>query len=184
MQVTSQLTEQDYGVYARAVGKSYRGRTYKQVAACIVMAVLAGILAVSLKNVLFSLIGKPGDVWDSIVYFLLFLFIYLSLLRILARIFARGRFSPDGLFLAATQFTLLPDGFTTQTRYTQGRVDWRGVQRLAETKDLLLFYIDTMQAYLIPKRCFFTPEAATAFYQQAQTYWQAARQQTPPSSHA
>ncbi|MBP7252632.1 MAG: YcxB family protein [Alphaproteobacteria bacterium] len=189
MQVTSQLKEQDYTTYARAVGKSHRGRTYTHVAACIALAVIAGLLAVSLKNILFKLLGSPGDAWDGGVYFLLFFFIFLSLMRGFARMFARGRFSPNGQFLAATQFTLQHDGFTTQTRYTQGSVDWRGVQRLAETKDLMLIYIDTMQAYIIPKRCFASPEAAAAFYQQAQNYWQATRQQpiaqpTPPAGAA
>lgn len=187
MQVTSQLTEQDFGLYARAVRKNYKGRTYTHVGAVIAMAVIAGLLAAALKRLLFAYIGNHGQAWDLGVYFVLFLFIYLSLIRTLARLFTRGQFSPDGHFLAATQFTLAPEGFTTQSRYTQGKVDWRGVLRLEESKDFLLIYIDLMQAYVIPKRCFATTEAAAAFYQQAQAYWQAARQAdqvAPPASGA
>ena len=177
MQVTSQLTEQDFSIYTREVRKNYKSRTYTHIVAIIAMAGIAGLLAASLKRIIFVYIGNLGNVWDIVVYILLFFLIYLSLLRILARQLVRGQFSPEGHFLAATQFTLSPVGFTTQTRYTQGKVDWRGVQRLDETKDFLLFDIDLMQAYIIPKRCFPSPEAAMAFYQQAQSYWQAARQQ-------
>lgn len=180
MQVTSQLKEQDYATYTRTMYKGKIWQIVLMILGSIALSALAGTLTEALRSILVSIFGKPGQPWENfflVLYFLVFFAIVFGLMAFFLPFLTKGHINPDGHFLAATQFTLLPEGFTIQTRYTQGQVEWRGVQRIAVMNDLLLIYVDTMIAYIIPKRCFASPEAAMAFYQQAQSYWQAARQQ-------
>jgi hypothetical protein len=182
MSITVQTTENEFNIASALLSRPARGRALLCV---IAAAVLAALAAPAIINVIASAVDLsvlPGG--HFIVLGIIFLALYIALLRGFSRFYQQGRFAPDGNYLQPTAFSMSSRGLNTASRYLRSEVEWRGVLKLRDHPTFLFFYIDRMHAFIIPKRCFASPEAATAFYQQAQSYWQAARQQTLPKDAA
>ncbi len=178
--ITVQTTESELNRATGFLSKPARGRALLSV---IVAAVIAAIATPAIMNIITSAVDLsvlPGG--DFIVLAIIFLALYILLLRGFSRFYQQGRFSPDGNYLQPTTFSLSPLGLSTASRHLRSQVDWRGVLQIHDHTTFLFFYIDRMHAFVIPKRCFATPEAAAAFYKQAQSYWLAAREQAPTAN--
>ena len=180
--LTVQTTENEFNAASALLSRPARGRALLCVIAAAVIAALAAPAIINVIATTIDLSVLPGG--HFIVLAIIFLALYILLLRGFSRFYQQGRFAPDGNYLQPTTFSMSPTGLSTASPYLRSEVEWRGVLKLRDHPTFLFFYIDRMHAFIIPKRCFASPEAATAFYQQAQTYWQAARQQPAPPSAA
>lgn len=162
----------------QAVSGENRRRIFIMILCCFPIGMCLGYSSVALKNILFSIVGTPNSIIiDYIANLSIFLLLFFPVMRGISQYFTLHRFDPKGQFLAQQKYTISPEAFAIQAEHFYSRIGWQGILRLDIKNDLLLFYTDKMAAVVIPKRCFASPEAAAAFYQQAQSYWQAARQQ-------
>lgn len=100
--------------------------------------------------------------------------IYFLSFYLLLRLFhgcGRGAWLAEGgNFLSSKTFQVTAKGLTEESEHHTSFTDWRGVTDIQETKEYLLFYIDRMQAYLVPKTAFKKPEDAAEFLKKAQSY--------------
>lgn len=172
--VAVQFTEREYFSYVAEIARPHRVRRFLQCAAVFALAAVCGLTAYAIIQILI----KTNTLSPSF-YFPGFLIFFLPLYRISLRFFRvhlmRGHFNDKGSFLRRMQFSVLPDALIIDNDVSHTQMRWRGVLKIVNSKELILFYVDNMQAHIIPKRCFATPEAAEAFYQQALAYWQAAQ---------
>ena len=82
---------------------------------------------------------------------------------------------PNGSTLKPNQIILNDAGIFQKSKIHSSHMTWEGVLKIENNKTMFLFYIDNLQAYIIPKRIFDTDEEATIFLQQAEEFWQAAK---------
>lgn len=68
--------------------------------------------------------------------------------------------------------TISAKGVTMKSETTQSEAAWAAFERIAVTRKHVFFFITQTQAYIVPKRAFANPEAATAFADTARV-WQA-----------
>ena len=102
-----------------------------------------------------------------ILYFVLLFFIMLA-------ITAKNKkrwLHPKGYFLTPSTMTISPDGVKQISGDTYSESKWGAIIEFRETKGLLLFFIDNLYAYIIPKHCFSSKEAADKFFKTAQQFW-------------
>ena len=65
--------------------------------------------------------------------------------------------------LEPTLYQVLDEGFYCENTRGQSVNRWTAVMRLLETEKYLYVMLALRTGYVLPKRCFATPEAATAF---------------------
>ncbi len=61
--------------------------------------------------------------------------------------------------------SITPEGLAGTSALGEGLLRWAGIHKVVSTKRLLIIYTNETTARIIPKRCFPTPEAASAFEQ-------------------
>ncbi len=180
-QVMVQFSEQEYFSFAAEIMKPLRRRRFMQCSAVMALGVASGLVAHAVAQILSKTTALSASFYLP-VFVLLFLPLYLGSLRLFRAYFLRGHFNNRGNFLRRMQFSLQPSALIIASDISHTQMSWRGILKIVSTKDLILFYVDNMQAHIAPKRCFASPEAAEAFYQQALTYWQAAQAAPQPET--
>ncbi|MCC6144246.1 MAG: YcxB family protein [Candidatus Hydrogenedentes bacterium] len=99
---------------------------------------------------------------------------YLRLIRpmLLRSLSNTGRFKE---MLGATAMSFDARRISVENPHGRGRTEWRSIQQIAETKDHVFLVFGPMQAFVLPKRAFPSPEEADAFVVQARDWQQASR---------
>jgi len=69
----------------------------------------------------------------------------------------------DGSFLSKTEYEFSDDKILYNSENSQGAVNWATVKKFEEGKNAFYLYIDSIVAYVIPKRVFKNEEEMTAF---------------------
>ncbi|TNE28598.1 MAG: YcxB family protein [Alphaproteobacteria bacterium] len=170
--LTFSRTEKDFLNFSRIAAGPYRRRGIIY----IIVAVGIGIaLALAVIDVVRTAGYFPADKFTqtlltTLIYFLMF---YL-LLRFFNAFGKQSWLAENGNFLSEKTFQMTAKGLSEESDYQRSFTDWRGVIGIQETPDYVLFYIDRMQAYLLPKSAFKNPEDIPAFLEKAHGYWQKA----------
>jgi hypothetical protein len=78
---------------------------------------------------------------------------------------ARRKVEPleSGDILGPKSYELTDDGVAQVARYTESSTRWAGVSSVADTPEHLFLFVDRCSAYILPKRCFDSPEHAAEF---------------------
>lgn len=170
--VDIQLTEQDFPKYSKIVLKPFRLRMWSK---CAVLIGCSTAFMISAVNILRHISFVPHNRW---VYAALVIMAYFVAYTVFSR--ALGDWAGNsyhdkrGSFLAPCKLIMTKDCLTTETTHGHNRLSWPGVLKIEDTGDYFLFYIDKINAYIVPKRSFTTADAAQKFIQNAHVYWQAA----------
>ena len=168
------LTDVDYKEYAVLVRKNYSyAGAYKFYAwlAFLTPCVVGLVVARWLVGYLIAKAYLPNDVtmFAFLVYFAVIYFC-----KWLAELFFKPTmFDDKGGFCAARKVTINPEGIYVISENFQVATGWRGVTKIQNSREYILFFVDKFQAHLIPKRCFSDEKQVDAFLRQASIYWQA-----------
>lgn len=73
---------------------------------------------------------------------------------------AAVRLSPQKAMFTDTQISIEKDGMQVRTKKGTGRLDWENVQEIAATDEALYLFMGGINAFILPKRGFDTPEDA------------------------
>ncbi|GEM_PF-4088004 len=96
----------------------------------------------------------------------------LVLLRFFNAFIKERSFYEDGSLLSPKTIKIDYSGVTEQSNVTKSHTKWAGIHKISDNDKGIYFFIDKMQAYIIPKDTFETKEAANEFVEQARHYWQ------------
>ena len=107
-----------------------------------------------------------------IVFCLLFLIAYPVYYQWAIKRNARKIYSQGANKSLIGEHTIVIDseGVTERSAVAESKIAWSGVERIEEDGHNVYFYIGPLQAYVIPKRAFQTPDDGEAFLQLAQSY--------------
>lgn len=162
MEVTYQLEREDYWQYSKFVVSRVPALKRQSV---LRFFVTPGILSLDLW--LFHVGGYW--VWTLIFTVALFglwaVFLLWSQQRGL-KVQLEARIGSIGLHT----MQLAPDGFREQNAVMECFVKWSKVTEIAESPQVLVFFLGPRFAFIVPKRAFPSPEQAQAFLQTARAY--------------
>jgi hypothetical protein len=184
MQVKVALEELDYKRGLQRISTQAHGKHYW-------LSIVAAIISFPSADSLFDLLQKQDfykrldSSLQAVGGMLLFLGIYFLIYQFLARYSPLPQYSrPDGMTRSPGEYRIDREGFHHNCRYKTSFIQWPGVVKIVEDKEFILFYIDAMAAYIIPKRFFNSSEEATAFAAQAREFWEAAKKADPNANTA
>lgn len=132
-----------------------------------------GLAGLTILSVAALVIG--GKAYVLLVDWLPLFLLLLIWFALMIRVFTWAL--PVRPLMLPTLVTLNPDRFAFQNDVMNGTLDWRALKSVDDGKEHIFFLLERNQGYIIPKRCFITPEAARKFFDAARGYWQAARKQ-------
>lgn len=163
-------TEKDFLNFSRIAAGQYRRRGIIYIIAAVGIGI---VLSLALIDILRAAGYFPTDklMQTAVTVGIYFLSFYLPL-RFFHICGRQSWLDEGGNFLSPKTFKMTAKGLSEESEHHKSVTDWRGVTDIQETKDYLLFYIDRMQAYLVPKTAFETPEDVAAFLEKARGYWQ------------
>tara|TARA_R110002124_G_scaffold44001_2_gene134856 strand:+ start:2158 stop:2739 length:582 start_codon:yes stop_codon:yes gene_type:complete len=170
--LTFSRTEKDFLNFSRIAAGPYRRRGIIYIIVAVGIGIAAALAVIDMVRVAgyFPSDRFTQTVLTTLIYFLIF---YL-LLRFFNAFGKQSWLAADGNFLSEKTFQMTAKGLSEESDYQKSFTDWRGVISIQETPDYILFYIDRMQAYLLPKSAFKKPEDIPGFLEKAHGYWQKA----------
>ncbi len=68
------------------------------------------------------------------------------------------------------EFSLTPQGIKHRSNFFDGTYSWSGIKEILETDQHIAFHFSTMQAFLIPKKAFISPEQYIDFMRLIEQY--------------
>jgi hypothetical protein len=68
------------------------------------------------------------------------------------------------------EFSLTPQGIKHQSNFFEGTYFWSNIKEVIVTEEHIAFHFSTMQAFLIPKRAFSSPEQGAEFMRLIEHY--------------
>jgi hypothetical protein len=170
--LTFSRTEKDFLNFSRIAARQYRRRGIIYIIAAVGIGI---VLSLALIDILRAAGYFPADkLMQTAVAVGIYFFSFYLPLRFFHICGKQSWLDESGNFLSPKTFKMTAKGVAEESDHHKSVTDWRGVTDIQETKDYLLFYIDRMQAYLVPKAAFETPEDATAFLDSARGYWKKA----------
>jgi len=101
--------------------------------------------------------NKPFDLLLLLVEAFIFYVAWAILVFIIYKLnFIKIRKLPDeqGSILGEKTYIILEDRLREITEHGESIIKWRGIKRIAETKDYIYVFVDKIAAYILPKRCF------------------------------
>jgi hypothetical protein len=72
----------------------------------------------------------------------------------------------QGVFLGKHSYVFSPRGIEIKGKGYSSNMSWDVIQSVDETNDLLILYVDSSQAIVLPKRCLDNPDALRIFIQE------------------
>lgn len=66
-------------------------------------------------------------------------------------------------FIGEQSLSLTEDGIEKKSKVSEQKIDWISVQRITETKNLIIVYVSAVSAYIIPVRFFSSAEEKDEF---------------------
>ncbi len=187
--ITSSATEDDYKKFLAVACKKMHIRSLIVTAICtitsliIVFEGLHFLPNVMLKKTLESLRFSEGNI--DLIIFQLTIFMFFTLLilisKFISKFYRQHLVSPNGSFCKTTTTTIDQQGVHTQNEHVTSTTKWSGIKKITNHKKIILFYVDNYMAHVFPKHAFETPEEATAFYETALAFFNAA--QNPDLHH-
>jgi hypothetical protein len=103
-------------------------------------------LAISILSALLILVFVGVIVW-AYVFMLIWTSKYQNLLR-------------------ESELHITAEGLASKSEVGEGSVKWAGIHKVVSTRKRLFIYMNETTARIVPRRCFPTPEAASAFEQE------------------
>lgn len=165
-------TEKDFMNLSCIVTGHYRRRGILYIIAAVGIGIVLSLAAVDmLRTAGFFPQEKYMQMAVTIGIYFLGFYLPLRCFRLCGR---QSWLDKNGNFLSPKIFQITAKGLSEESDHHKSFTDWHGITDIQETKDYLLFYIDRMQAYLVPKTAFEKPEDAAAFLDKARGYWQKA----------
>ena len=171
MEVTYQLEREDYWQYNTFV----IGRVPALKRQVIISSVIFPAI-ITLDLWLFHIVG-PGLLVASGAAFCVLWVALLAWTR--KRAYLRAVQAKPGS-LGLHTLSLDADGVREQSAIMEGRVKWPKVSEIAQSKQLIVFFIGPRYGFIVPKRVFPTSEQVQAFVETAQAYRRSALDGTPP----
>lgn len=170
--VAVQLTEPDYHKYSRIIMSPFKWRGWANYGIAVVFS---AAITMATMNILTRVAWMPHNKWLILgILIAVYLVVVQLLLRRLMDCLRVSYNDSKGSFLAPSVLNVTPDGLQAESKHIKSTVAWPGVLRIQENSEYIIFYVDLIQAYLVPKRCFADAEQAREFLQQAQEFWRAA----------
>ena len=108
---------------------------------------------------------------DDIFFIFSIFFLTYSFLR---RYYPIKYTHPQGDFLRPKEYSIDENGIQATNAFYTGFTSWEGILKIEENKNIILFYVDLISAYPIPKDAFATTIEADAFVRKAKDFHQAA----------
>lgn len=174
--VEIRCTSDDYKEYAAIVRQNYSANNSYNKAflwiAFIAPYALGLFAARALVRFLIQNSYLPNDV--TLFAILTYLVIIYFCQWVVSRLFKLPIFDVGGRFCVARHVTISPEGFSEETENFKGTTQWRGMTQILDRRDYILFYVDKLQAYLVPKRFFTGNALAENFLSLATAYWRTA----------
>ena len=65
--------------------------------------------------------------------------------------------------LGHCRMTLLPEGISTKTEHSEGRIDWSAIIKIAESEKHVYLYTGSINAFVVPRTAFENDEAKQEF---------------------
>jgi len=170
--VTFSRTEKDFLNFSRIAAEPYRRRGVIYLIAAVAIGIVFSLALIDMMRVAgyFPTDKFMQTAFTVGVYFVIF---YL-LLRFFNAFGKQSWLAEEGNFLSQKTFQITAKGISEESDYQRSFTAWRGVIDIQETPDYLLFYIDRMQAYLLPKVALGSLEESASFLKKARGYWQKA----------
>lgn len=133
-------------------------------AIAVLVVVLLGVPA------LVTTLFKINPMFAFLVSAPLGYYLYFRIWRFTARRRVTSMLSPSGPFLSPADIELAPDGVHWRNHRGEGRTNWHAVPRVEQAGALVLVYIDTASAHVIPRRCFASNAEVEDFISVARGY--------------
>lgn len=166
------LTKEDHAQYSKLACKTIRRQLYGlQIVAIIVILTVLWQSTV-LINEFFPIeeMKKNSEIVSIVTPFIFIVVIFIlahKISRYLKKFSNFSMLSQDGEMLLPKVITLDELGITQQSKYTKCFSKWEGVISIENDKKMIIFYIDKISAYVVPKHNFATEEESEAFYSNA-----------------
>ncbi len=93
-------------------------------------------------------------------------------------VIAQAQARPGALGLHTV--SLQPDGFYSQSAVQDTRVKWQNITEVADSPQMIAFFLSPRFGFIVPKRAFADPAQAQAFLETARAYRRSAYDGTPP----
>jgi hypothetical protein len=141
------------------------------------MAALIASIATAFSGTYLNSLGFYQDLF-GIIYIvddaLIFLLIFSLTLSFLVRYNPTQHISPEGSFLRPKEYRINEKGIQETNSLHTSTTSWEAILKIEEDENLILFYVDTCSAYVIPRHSFDTTIEADAFVRKAKDFHQAA----------
>jgi len=171
--ITFSRTEKDFLNLSRIAAGPYRRRGIIYLIGSVGIGIALSLALIDMLRVAGYF---PTDKFTQTAFTVgTYFIIFYLMLRFFNAVGKQSWLAPDGNFLSQKTFQMTRKGLTEESDYQKSFTDWCGVTDIQETPEYILFYIDRMQAYLLPKAAFKTSEDAAVFLEKAQGYWRKAR---------
>lgn len=122
--------------------------------------ILTGILGLVALVALPIAIGK--DLFTGLLFGVLaFSFLLQPLVSFFLK--SRSQVKHNPVFSREMAFTVVEEGIHIDQHQSSQTLKWEQVVKVAESKKMILLYVSKVQAFLIPKHSFESPEKAQAF---------------------
>lgn len=169
-----QLTEDDYTHFQGIVCKSISQKsTLLSITTAMICFAIIGVLYTFLETLPFF----NSFTTTTLVLFCggSYIVIYIELYKYIHKYSKIELLAENGNFLSPKNTIIDEKGITETTKHSTGFTSWHGILKIENHKNIILFYIDNLQAYIIPKRIFENEEEENAFLKQAEEFWQNAK---------
>jgi hypothetical protein len=175
MNVTVQLDAHDYVSLAQAyyrvipVGRNV-GRRRNLTFSLLTFAVVFVVLSLGGDDIPFA-VRTVAAVCASLLYLALGpLTRPFTIRSTVRRVLGAGK-NKD--FLAPTLVSITAEGVDSTNEYRRSHTVWAAIEGVYQTDDHIFIALGTLQAFIVPKRCFSSTADAEAFFKTAHEYWKA-----------
>ncbi|MGH1403035.1 MAG: YcxB family protein [Alphaproteobacteria bacterium] len=174
LQTDIHFTEDDYKKYTKHICRKMYGKQFIVFFIAVILAMCISTFAENIIAGLFPEINKNGaikviiDIGGTII-------LVLMIAQYLLRYMKIEYIAANGNFLRSKTISIDEKGINEKTDISVSFFDWNGILHIENHNDMILLYIDSLQAYLIPKNIFETKEEEETFINNAEEFWKNAK---------
>ena len=154
MEVDYEITVRDWSAFCRYQSLGTRGPKAILITTCALMVVVAPLpILLSGERTAQERLAAVLVAVAAVPVFLAFVFLLVSVGTRVASSALLKRGKSQGL-LGHHMLSIQPDCVVAKTDVDEHRVLWAGIERIVETKHYAFIYMNTVRAFIIPKRAF------------------------------
>lgn len=150
MQLKVGITREDYADFAKF---HFMKTGFRKTIIYYVFLFIACLFIINLNK-----FGWTKTIIFSLAYFIL---VYFGINRWINKL--KKTPLEDGSILGKTEYEFIDDGIVYKKHNSEGKVNWSIIKSFESDKNAYYLYIDTLVAFVIPKRIFNNNEEMTAF---------------------